>query len=64
VVGFTTSSRGKVPGKACERRIKIIIIIIIIIIMFCNIFTIASKKNSREGLECMTMYLQPQHAKA
>jgi hypothetical protein len=22
VVGFTTGSRGKVPGKTCEKRIK------------------------------------------
>jgi hypothetical protein len=28
VVGFTIGSRGKVPGKTCEKRIIIIIIII------------------------------------
>jgi hypothetical protein len=27
VVGFTTGSRGKVPGKTCEKRKKIEIII-------------------------------------
>jgi hypothetical protein len=27
VVGFTTGSRGKVPGKTCEKRTKKIIII-------------------------------------
>jgi hypothetical protein len=31
VVGFTTGSRGKVPGYTCEKRIIIIIITIIII---------------------------------
>jgi hypothetical protein len=28
VVGFTTGSRGKLPGKTCEKKIIIIIIII------------------------------------
>jgi hypothetical protein len=30
VVGFTTGSRGKVPGKTCEKTIIIIIIIMYI----------------------------------
>jgi hypothetical protein len=36
VVGFTTGSREKVPGKTCEKRIIIIIIIIkIIALSYC-----------------------------
>jgi hypothetical protein len=34
VVGFTIDSRGKVPGKTCEKIAMMIIIIILIIIMY------------------------------